>query len=94
MMCRVDPQATGSRVTQGAEPGQVGSMPPPLVPDGRPLTGHWLRLHLLGEDDLGDLYPVLADPRDLQTGTSCRRPDQPMTRPSWPAGPFCQPERS
>ncbi len=43
-------------------------MPTPLVPDGRPLTGHWLRLHLLGEDDLGDLYPVLADPPVYQQG--------------------------
>ena len=43
-------------------------MPTPLVPDGRPLTGRWLRLRLLGEDDLGDLYPVLADPRVYQQG--------------------------
>ena len=43
-------------------------MPTPLVPDGRPLTGRWLRLELLGEDDLGDLYPVLADPEVYRQG--------------------------
>jgi N-acetyltransferase len=43
-------------------------MPTPLVPDGRPLTGRWLRLTMLSEDDLGDLYPVLADPAVYQQG--------------------------
>jgi len=43
-------------------------MPTPLVPDGRPLTGRWLRLSLLGEDDLAELYPVLADPAVYQQG--------------------------
>ena len=43
-------------------------MPTPLVPDGRPLTGRWLRLNLLGEDDLAELYPVLADPAVYQQG--------------------------
>ncbi|HEY2518508.1 MAG TPA: GNAT family protein [Streptosporangiaceae bacterium] len=43
-------------------------MPTPLVPDGRTLTGRWLRLKLLGEDDLGDLYPVLADPEVYRQG--------------------------
>jgi RimJ/RimL family protein N-acetyltransferase len=37
-------------------------MATPLVPPGTPLTGRWLRLDLLGENDLGELYPVLADP--------------------------------
>ena len=43
-------------------------MPTPLMPDGRTLTGRWLRLNLLGEDDLGDLYPVLADPEVYRQG--------------------------
>jgi RimJ/RimL family protein N-acetyltransferase len=43
-------------------------MPAPLIPDGRPLTGRWLQLSLLGEDDLGDLYPVLADPEVYRQG--------------------------
>jgi RimJ/RimL family protein N-acetyltransferase len=51
-------------------------MPTPLVPDGRPLTGRWLRLAMLGEDDLGDLYPVLADPAVYQQGyVMHHRPD-------------------
>jgi RimJ/RimL family protein N-acetyltransferase len=37
-------------------------MATPLVPPGTPLTGRWLRLDLLGENDLDELYPVLADP--------------------------------
>ncbi|HEY0718211.1 MAG TPA: GNAT family protein [Streptosporangiaceae bacterium] len=43
-------------------------MPTPLVPPGTPLTGRWLRLDLLGEDDLGDLYPLLADPEVYAQG--------------------------
>ena len=43
-------------------------MPTPLVPDGRPLTGRWLRLDLLGADDLEDLYPVQADPEVYRQG--------------------------
>jgi N-acetyltransferase len=51
-------------------------MPTPLVPDGRPLAGRWLRLNLLGEDDLGDLYPVLADPEVYRQGyVMHHRPD-------------------
>jgi N-acetyltransferase len=53
-------------------------MPTPLVPDGRPLTGRWLRLDLLGEGDLGDLYPVLADPEVYRQGyVMHHRPDSP-----------------
>ena len=53
-------------------------MPTPLVPDGRPLTGRWLRLDLLGEADLGDLYPVLADPEVYRQGyVMHHRPDSP-----------------
>src|ERR1700742_702260 len=43
-------------------------MPTPLVPSGTPLRGHWLRLDLLGEDDLDELYPVLADPEVYRQG--------------------------
>jgi RimJ/RimL family protein N-acetyltransferase len=46
----------------------VGSMPTPLVPAGTPLRGRWLRLDLLGEDDLDELYPVLADPEVYRQG--------------------------
>ena len=53
-------------------------MPTPLVPDGRPLTGRWLRLDLLGETDLGDLYPVLADPEVYRQGyVMHHRPNSP-----------------
>ena len=53
-------------------------MPTPLVPDGRPLTGRWLRLDLLGEADLGDLYPVLADPEVYRQGyVMHHRPESP-----------------
>jgi N-acetyltransferase len=51
-------------------------MSTPLVPDGRPLTGRWLRLNPLGEDDLAELYPVLADPAVYQQGyVMHHRPD-------------------
>jgi RimJ/RimL family protein N-acetyltransferase len=43
-------------------------MPTPLVPTGTPLRGRRLRLDLLGEDDLDELYPVLADPEVYRQG--------------------------
>jgi N-acetyltransferase len=43
-------------------------MPTPLVPPGTPLTGRWLRLDLFREDDLDELYPVLADPEVYRHG--------------------------
>jgi RimJ/RimL family protein N-acetyltransferase len=43
-------------------------MPTPLVPPGTPLIGRWLRLDLLGEADLDELYPVLADPEVYTQG--------------------------
>jgi RimJ/RimL family protein N-acetyltransferase len=47
-----------------------------LVPPGSPLTGRWLRLDLLSENDLGDLYPVLADPDVYHQGyVMHHRPD-------------------
>jgi N-acetyltransferase len=51
-------------------------MPTPLVPPGTPLTGRWLRLGLLGDADLDDLYPVLADPDVYRQGyVMHHRPD-------------------
>lgn len=32
------------------------------LPTGEPLTGQWVRLGLLSEADLDELYPILADP--------------------------------
>jgi RimJ/RimL family protein N-acetyltransferase len=53
-------------------------MPPPRIPDGRPLTGRWLRLAPLGEDDLGELYPILADPEVYRQGyVMHHRPESP-----------------
>ncbi|HXP54454.1 MAG TPA: GNAT family protein [Streptosporangiaceae bacterium] len=53
-------------------------MPAPLIPDGRTLTGRWLRLDLLGEDDLDELYPLLADPAVYGQGyVMHHRPDSP-----------------
>ena len=53
-------------------------MPTPLVPPGTPLTGRWLRLDLLREDDLDELYPVLADPEVYRHGyVMHHRPDSP-----------------
>ncbi len=43
-------------------------MATPLVPPGTPLTGRWLRLDLLSESDLDELYPVLADPEVYHQG--------------------------
>ena len=51
-------------------------MPTPLVPPGTPLTGRWLRLDLLREDDLDELYPLLADPEVYRHGyVMHHRPD-------------------
>jgi N-acetyltransferase len=53
-------------------------MPTALVPDGRPLTGRWLRLAPLTEDDLDELYPVLADPEVYRHGyVMHHRPESP-----------------
>jgi N-acetyltransferase len=37
-------------------------VPATTLPTGRPLVGRWVRLDLLAESDLDELYPVLADP--------------------------------
>ena len=51
-------------------------MPTLLVPDGRPLAGRWVRLDLLRETDLDELYPVLADPEVYTQGyVMHHRPD-------------------
>ncbi|HWG14229.1 MAG TPA: GNAT family N-acetyltransferase, partial [Streptosporangiaceae bacterium] len=53
-------------------------MSTPLVPPGTPLTGRWLRLDLLGEDDLGELYAILADPEVYRQGyVMHHRPESP-----------------
>lgn len=33
-----------------------------ILPTGQPLAGRWVRLALLGEADLDEMYPILADP--------------------------------
>ena len=44
-----------------------------------PLTGRWVRLDLLGEDDLDELYPLLADPAVYEQGyVMHRRPVSPQ----------------
>jgi N-acetyltransferase len=37
-------------------------VPVTTLPAGRPLTGRWVRLDLLSEADLDEMYPILADP--------------------------------
>ena len=37
-------------------------MPSTIIPTGAPLAGRWIRLDLLTEADLGELYPILSDP--------------------------------
>lgn len=32
------------------------------LPTGRPLAGRWVRLELLTDADIGELYPILSDP--------------------------------
>jgi RimJ/RimL family protein N-acetyltransferase len=33
------------------------------LPTGEPLTGNWVRLDLVGEADIDEMYPLLSDPR-------------------------------
>jgi RimJ/RimL family protein N-acetyltransferase len=33
-----------------------------ILPTGEPLTGRWVRLDLLGEADIDEMYPILSDP--------------------------------
>ena len=37
-------------------------MPLPIIPTGQPLIGRWVRLDLLSEADIDELYPILSDP--------------------------------
>jgi N-acetyltransferase len=32
------------------------------LPSGKPLVGRWVRLDLLGETDIDEMYPILSDP--------------------------------
>lgn len=36
---------------------------PATLPTGLPLVGRWVRVELLNEADLDDMYPILSDPR-------------------------------
>jgi RimJ/RimL family protein N-acetyltransferase len=38
------------------------------LPDGEPLTGSWVRLELLGEADIDEMYPLLSDPEVYGAG--------------------------
>ena len=38
------------------------------LPAGEPLTGRWVRLSLLTEADLDEMYPILADPEVYRHG--------------------------
>ncbi len=38
------------------------------LPSGEPLTGRYVRLSLLDEADLGELYPILDDPKVYESG--------------------------
>jgi RimJ/RimL family protein N-acetyltransferase len=37
-------------------------VPLTIIPTGQPLVGRWVRLDLLGEADIDELYPILSDP--------------------------------
>jgi len=37
-------------------------------PDGRPLVGEWVRLDLLADDGIDELYPLLSDPQVYADG--------------------------
>jgi N-acetyltransferase len=37
-------------------------VPLPIIPTGQPLIGRWVRLDLLSEADIDDMYPILSDP--------------------------------
>jgi N-acetyltransferase len=51
---------------------------PITLPTGKPLAGRWVRLDLLGEADLGEMYPLLSDPAVYEQGyVMHRRPASP-----------------
>jgi RimJ/RimL family protein N-acetyltransferase len=37
-------------------------VPATIIPTGKPLTGRYVRLDLLGEADIDEMFPILADP--------------------------------
>jgi N-acetyltransferase len=37
-------------------------VPLTTLPTGQPLAGRWVRLDLLSETDIGEMYPILSDP--------------------------------
>lgn len=41
---------------------------PATLPTGQSLVGRWVRLDVLGESDLDELYPILADPAVYSQG--------------------------
>lgn len=48
------------------------------LPAGQPLIGRWVRLDLLAETDLDELYPILSDPAIYEQGyVMHRRPASP-----------------
>jgi RimJ/RimL family protein N-acetyltransferase len=48
------------------------------IPDGKPLAGRWVRLDLLGEADLDEMFPLLSDPAVYEQGyVMHRRPASP-----------------
>ncbi len=49
-----------------------------ILPTGEPLVGRWVRLALLGEADIDEMYPILADPAVYADGyVMHRRPATP-----------------
>ena len=49
-----------------------------ILPTGEPLAGHWIRLDLLSEADIDEMYPLLSDPAVYAHGyVMHRRPTSP-----------------
>jgi N-acetyltransferase len=46
----------------GRVPGYREAVRPTILPTGEPLAGRWVRLDVLGEADIDQLYPILGDP--------------------------------
>lgn len=44
-----------------------------VVPTGEPLAGRWVRLDVLGEADIDEFYPLLADPAVYAQGYAMHR---------------------
>jgi N-acetyltransferase len=55
-----------------------GAVPATILPAGKPLAGRWVRLDLLTDADLDELYPILSDPAVYAHGyVMHRRPVSP-----------------